>query len=288
MIKCIFIFLCLAMCGCKQDDFSPVNNYEEKPVLFSILDSRNDITLLYLQKNSNTWNINDRLLLPEDLLIKVIKDDGSVYFFRDTIITGITDFKVYYYKSIKPNTGVYTLHLTAKNLTEISSTINFPTACRVNTIYYFDYREVTINSFAGNYRFRFNIYYEQKIENDWVLKHEEAPIVKPIAIGEIIEYPGDAFVEESQKTFRITDETVQKCINDKILPRAAKDDIRIIRGCLVIENYEPNLANYLKSVNGFYDNFSVRLDQLGYSNINNGLGIFGAIRVDTIVIFSSR
>jgi hypothetical protein len=283
----ILIILCFLIYGCKQEEFFPIRNYEEKLVLFSVLDSRNDITFLYLQKNSNSWNISDRLSLPEDLQVKVIKNDGKEYIYKDTAITGNTDFKIYYCKNFKPDIGIYTLKITSKNFPELSSTITFPRPCGVRMQYYSDYLMISLNSSPGNYRFRFNIYYEQKIDNAWILKWEEAPITILVGNGiEIMEYPGPNFVEESEKTIKITDKSTNDFINNKILPSAAKDDIRISRGCLIIENYEPNLANYLKSVNGYFDKFTIRLDQFGYSNINNGFGIFGAIMVDTIKIFS--
>jgi hypothetical protein len=36
------------------------------------------------------------------------------------------------------------------------------------------------------------------------------------------------------------------------------------------------LAAYISTTNGFLDNLSIRLDEPNYSNINGGLGIFGA------------
>jgi hypothetical protein len=42
---------------------------------------------------------------------------------------------------------------------------------------------------------------------------------------------------------------------------------------------DKNLANYYGSTEGFLDDYSVRLDEVTYSNIEGGLGVFGAYKV---------
>ena len=39
--------------------------------------------------------------------------------------------------------------------------------------------------------------------------------------------------------------------------------------------YDAPLSNYYSSVNGFLDNFSLRLDEQVFSNITGGFGVFG-------------
>jgi len=40
--------------------------------------------------------------------------------------------------------------------------------------------------------------------------------------------------------------------------------------------FDPSFAGYISTTNGFLDNLSIRLDEPNYSNVNCGLGIFGA------------
>lgn len=82
----IFLILCFIFFGCQHEDFSPVRNFEEKLAVFSVLDSRNDLTFLYLQKNSDSWDISERLSLPENITVKVIKNNNKEYIFKDTVI----------------------------------------------------------------------------------------------------------------------------------------------------------------------------------------------------------
>ena len=44
---------------------------------------------------------------------------------------------------------------------------------------------------------------------------------------------------------------------------------------------DKNLGNYYGSTEGFLDDFSVRLDEVVFSNIDNGLGVFGAYLVSS-------
>lgn len=47
---------------------------------------------------------------------------------------------------------------------------------------------------------------------------------------------------------------------------------------------EPNFYKYYKITNGFGDRGSIRLDQPNYSNIVNGLGVFGGYTVDSLIV----
>jgi hypothetical protein len=44
-----------------------------------------------------------------------------------------------------------------------------------------------------------------------------------------------------------------------------------------------DLAAYYSSLNGFLDEYSVRLDEQVYSNINGGIGIFGAYKATVTI-----
>ena len=61
------------------------------------------------------------------------------------------------------------------------------------------------------------------------------------------------------------------------------------KNSIVIQNLKINiteldkeLSAYYSSLNGFMDNYSVRLDEQVYSNINGGMGIFGSYRTTSV------
>jgi hypothetical protein len=68
------------------------------------------------------------------------------------------------------------------------------------------------------------------------------------------------------------DSTLKK-ISDGI---EEKSTFRILRAEVRLLVYDTNLAKYYSSVNGYLDRYSVRLDENVFTNINGGLGVFGA------------
>ena len=44
-----------------------------------------------------------------------------------------------------------------------------------------------------------------------------------------------------------------------------------------------NLTYYMQSVKGYDDPYTVRLDKPDWTNIVNGYGVFGAIRLDSAI-----
>lgn len=57
---------------------------------------------------------------------------------------------------------------------------------------------------------------------------------------------------------------------------AEKSDFRILHVIFTVTEYDAPLSFYYSSVNGFLDNFSLRLDEPVFTNINGGYGLFGS------------
>jgi hypothetical protein len=52
----------------------------------------------------------------------------------------------------------------------------------------------------------------------------------------------------------------------------------------VLTQVEDNLYKYYNIVNGFQDEFSIRTDLPDYTNIRGGVGLFGAMTEDSVVV----
>lgn len=63
-----------------------------------------------------------------------------------------------------------------------------------------------------------------------------------------------------------------------------KSDYHIEKVVLSIDEFDLNLSKYYSSVNGYLDEFSIRIDESVYSNISGGIGIFGSY-TSTLVDF---
>lgn len=67
-----------------------------------------------------------------------------------------------------------------------------------------------------------------------------------------------------------------------------KNSIVIQNIVLSITELDKELSAYYSSLNGYMDNYSVRLDEQVYSNINGGLGIFGSYRTTSATHFMDK
>ena len=55
-----------------------------------------------------------------------------------------------------------------------------------------------------------------------------------------------------------------------------KQNYKVISFMFQMLEFDPNLSNYYSSTHGYLDNFSIRLDESIFSNINGGIGIVGS------------
>lgn len=56
-----------------------------------------------------------------------------------------------------------------------------------------------------------------------------------------------------------------------------KERYTIVGGVLQLVVLDDNLSRYFSSLNGFLDDYTIRLDESDYSNVSGGLGIFGSM-----------
>ena len=60
--------------------------------------------------------------------------------------------------------------------------------------------------------------------------------------------------------------------------------LRLLGATFVLTQVENNLYKYYNIVNGFQDEFSIRTDQPDYTDIRGGVGLFGAMTEDSVVV----
>lgn len=73
----------------------------------------------------------------------------------------------------------------------------------------------------------------------------------------------------------------------KILKTHESTTIDFKRVYVEIVQTDEHLYKYYSVVNGFQDQFSIRVDQPNYTNVQGGLGVFGSFVSDTVVISSN-
>jgi hypothetical protein len=273
--------------ACRQEDFSPIKDFQNKFVVYCVLDSRTDSIKLFIQKNSDKWNETERINLPLDLQIKINCYNNKIYNFTPSDSTTHPEYKSYYTREFDRHMGYYHLEIISRDFPPSTALVFYPVA----SLYLSSKKKagiyVEIRSSTKQFKLHAYVYYDLKINNTWVRRRVEFPLSKTSGKERIDYYPGADFLEEYPYLFEVNDDIINNTIYAKILPLASKEDIEIIDGRLIVENFDDNLAQYLKAVNGFYDQYTVRVDQFGYSNIMNGIGIFGAYRADTFMLFEN-
>lgn len=63
-----------------------------------------------------------------------------------------------------------------------------------------------------------------------------------------------------------------------------KKNFRLTSATFILTQVESNLYNYYNVANGFRDPYSIRMDQPDFTNIVGGVGIFGAMFEDSVVV----
>ena len=63
-----------------------------------------------------------------------------------------------------------------------------------------------------------------------------------------------------------------------------KKHFKLTSATFVLTQVESNLYNYYNVVNGFRDPYSIRMDQPDFTNIVGGVGLFGALVEDSLVV----
>lgn len=70
----------------------------------------------------------------------------------------------------------------------------------------------------------------------------------------------------------------------RILKQYEGEMVRFPRTVIVLVQADEHLYKYYSLVGGFRDEFSIRVDEPNYTNIQGGLGVFGAVSADTIFV----
>ncbi len=300
-MKIYLIFICLTAAlfslSCK-DTFDPETPYQDQYVLNCIV--RGD-SLMQVATLSKTYNVNGANSLSNSVDPSIIgaqvymKWKGQIFQLRDSsIVRSDTSrykdpFHFYYTTAFTPSihdsvsiTAIPKegLVLTSKTrvpngvLFQFSPTYILPTTFSLNMSW--------IES-DGNNLFlpRLKILYKKRNETPSVLHSLEIPVTYNITgNSKTPVYPGisQGSIIEYQKNM----------IDDYMLKVSEGDDkinyqfYDLEFDVLIFDQF---LAGYISTTNGFLDNLSIRLDEPNYTNINGGLGIFGAYIYNNITVY---
>ncbi|MGE5457628.1 MAG: DUF4249 family protein [Methanococcaceae archaeon] len=126
---------------------------------------------------------------------------------------------------------------------------------------------------------KLKLYYKKRIENSFIQHSREILLIDDAGTG--VPYAPDIS--------RGTGITFSKTAIDAAFTAISENDqnkssFTIMGGSLEVIVFDKYLSNYFSTTNGYFDNLTVRLDAVDYTNIQGGYGIFGSYIKDLIGI----
>jgi len=304
----VFGFILLMSSGC-ENSFDPRGPYQKQLVVYSVLSSSSDSQFVRIYTTYNPSGVDPAGNTADTYVRKAtvtLTDDSATYKLRDTSITRVDksrytdDIGAYIAYPCRTRRGkTYTLSV-ASDQGNVSATVGVPgTGLLIPDNSFIlkapdRYNEdvtvtIRVSPLTRGYVVRLYLDYLVQEGGVWVHRRDEIP---NSAVSS-----SDAIVQYSYPTLtRRTSEVPEPYINvhfpitvytpffAKNVGRYGTDGYKIVSATYILTQVEANLYKYFNLANGFQDPFSIRTDQPDYSNIHGGLGIFGAMTVDSAYV----
>lgn len=287
----LILFATLISFSC-EEDFNPKTEFKERFILNCIVRGDTTLQLATLSRSYSIAGFDpyenriDPFIGGADIRIWH-KDD--VYFLRDTIISRAdtsrynTPVNAYYLNGFLPGSNevieIKAVMPTGKTLvgkTKLPESVTFASG---NDLFIppIDKDNFTFQwqgqSNIGWYLTRFLIYYS-KIENGIeVFYNREIPIKYIIENGNWI----PKFPAPSRSTkISFFNSSLDSVFTQISAGDPVKSNYTVRAGVFEVLIFDDNLSKYYSSINGFLDQFTVRIDENDFTNIEGGFGIFGS------------
>jgi len=300
--------------GC-NDPFSPKGPYEERLAIYSVLSSSERalfarVFTTYDPVGYDPLENTSDTQIPDATVTLTLH--GVNYGFRDTVIVRpdqsryTDDIHAYVLDSFPFRSGeTYALYVLVPDGRSIISTVVVPSHgyIRINNGYVFtnpgrhdDDISITasISQVTRGFVIRAFVEYEVLEGGLWVLHRSEIPsgidadpdegeddFVYPTLTRRLsVPLPGSGNPGVESTVFAHA--AYYALINR--IGQQYGGSLRYTRIVVTLVQAEINLYNYFNIANGFRDQYTIRLDQPDYSNVEGGVGIFGAMVSDSAFV----
>ena len=301
LCRALSVFILLN--GCKQP-FSPNGTFEQKLVAYSVLTPQSDTQYVRLSLNYDPKGYDPHAPINDgtDTSAKVTVSglDGT-YSFSDTLIpsTDQSHFALvhaFVSRLFRPQASKeYTLTIVSPNYGTVSATSRVPgkgtlSIVDMSKLLYPEQFpnsnvdvDLVLDPGAKGFILRFVII--PALENDTTFTAETEVASTYVQNG------SDGWVPVYGTLYRTTSLHTTISFSDQNYLRLTDDNLARY-GRTVYRKWarfyliqlDEGLYNYYSVVNGFQDPYSIRTDLPDYTNIRNGLGVFGSYNVDTLSI----
>jgi hypothetical protein len=305
-IAILFIF---AMMGC-DDSFSPKAPFQPRMVIYSVLSAESDTQFVRIYStydspnNDPTTNLDEK---PVTDATVTISDGATTYALRDTVIPRpdksryLRDIHAYYVYPFRPQPNrTYKLLASSPVNGAAEATLKMPGHGSISVLspslladpWFGEGSYVSvqlgISPNTKGFRVLFFVEYEGFGAKGWEVHRREVPasmitvnclyleyaISFPKVVGRLTPlgrsgFEGYAF---GRFAYRRSVEII----------RGSYYDIRFRNAVFYLIQFDENLYNNYQTANAYQDRYSTRLDERDFTNVKDGLGVFGGFTVDSL------
>lgn len=284
-----FAVFALILNSC-EENFSPKDDYQEKYILYSIINTDSSYQTAVLQSSYNIdgydpyTNTVTPLIQGADIRIR---QGDKVFFMRDTstVRTDTSRYKTpvhFYYTDNFVLQGSDSLEIIAilpngkklYGITGVANSIEFSKESdhvlppEEKDFFSFIWNAPTSSSW---YLPKFIFYYLK----DGVRYSKEVPSGYRIENGKwVAVYPAIT----NNNIIRFQNSALDSALAQISNGDPNKSNYKIFGGVLTLLIFNESISNYYSTTNGFLDDFTVRIDEADYTNIKGGFGIFGTFK----------
>ncbi len=300
--------------GC-DDSFTPIINYKDNLVVYSVLSTTSDTQYVRVYTTYNPPNYDPfsaSYYTPvTDAQVVLTDNIGLSVTFRDTMLQAWDStrygarIRAHVQYPIVPVRGrTYTLRVMSPTVGTATATATMPAAATLLLDNYpmlrfpqlYDPSEqivmsLTLSTATKGFVMRFYIDYEvaAPVPGGWLPQRVEVPrvIIRAQSIDTLDATYPTLQIRASTSEYSIERAafglSVYKGTLGLLWRKYEKPGfIRMKQVVFHLYQVETNFFNYYNVANGFRDQFSVRSDEPDFSNIRGGVGLFGAFAIDSV------
>lgn len=301
--KVVFIVLMfLSVVSC-DESFSPKGDYQERYALFGIMRADTNLQVVTLYKSFEVPGLNpfENKVDPfiKGAYVRIWKNKDEVFVLRDSSIQRsdtsryTTPAYFYYTKGLIPNI-LDTMEIEAvlpngrrlKAVTFVPPTVSTDYSATDRVIPVKGRNSVYVGWRANEqnviYAPQLTIIYK-KVENGISKLHKKIVPLKYFLINGIQTplYPQPT----SESMLEIEISAIEKALAEISEGDPNKGSYRILTMITNLYLYDRNLSAFYSSSNKFGDEYSIRVDESDFTNVEGGFGVFGSYSVKKIVQF---
>ena len=283
MKKLFLVFLIFFICfnsGC-DNGFDIVSEYEEQLAVFLILDSRSDKHIIKVQKVQKSYGVSSVEKLVDPVSVRIVDPLGYSRTFKDTVINTVSNFNTLYIDSLDLIPGTYQLFVNARDSLHAESSIvvqrkpNYyvlPVPDEAD-LYILNISAPPIEPHVISAHIKLYMFYTIRQNSEFLERSVEVP-----GFINMLRIPS---YEATPKPYRIViPNSIIENMKYKLINNFGVGNITFRYLKFVFCTYDKDMYRYVSFYEGFAD-YSVRLDKPNYTNIVGGMGIFGAVFVDS-------